>query len=361
MEEVFKALARSSPPLAIAGIISSFLFYGIRECLRRNLIPPIAKRDSRGAIYLIINKLFILSLLALVLGFVAYAVDRYFAYHNQGANESDKVSDDESVSTGSTIPSRGTDGIASSFARKQDDSTGRRDLLMSHNLVPARDLEFNAIANESDKVSNDESVSTGSAIPSRGTDGTASGSARKQDDSTGKRVLFISHNLVPARDLEFNAISETLVGAEIIVPQNASRRDFLESFPRTYDVVHFATKIGTGYLEFSDGLLTFQEAAAILESKSFGSHLIVSPGCDNYEWSKYLEKANARWLLVIHPDSLPNAGSFFLRNFYSLINVGEEIPAAYNQAVVATDIEFGIDSARWFILDQPRQGDKSGA
>ena len=76
MERVLEKLAEVSGPLALAGLLASLLFYAVRAILRARLIPALPRREAQLVVLSIINKFFILSLVALVLGSVVYVIER---------------------------------------------------------------------------------------------------------------------------------------------------------------------------------------------------------------------------------------------------------------------------------------------
>jgi hypothetical protein len=76
MNSVLRTIADVSAPLALAGLLASFLFYIIREIIKAKLIPAVTKKHALTIILAIINKLFILSLVALVMGILTYALER---------------------------------------------------------------------------------------------------------------------------------------------------------------------------------------------------------------------------------------------------------------------------------------------
>jgi hypothetical protein len=76
MDNVLRTIAEVSAPLALAGLLASFLFYAVREIIKAKLIPAVPKKHAITVILAIINKLFILSLVALVLGITIFALER---------------------------------------------------------------------------------------------------------------------------------------------------------------------------------------------------------------------------------------------------------------------------------------------
>jgi hypothetical protein len=74
MEKVFDLASRISTPLALAGLIATAFFFVARQVLSRKIFPKLTARLSSEVIKLIINRLFILSLIAMLLGFSGFVV-----------------------------------------------------------------------------------------------------------------------------------------------------------------------------------------------------------------------------------------------------------------------------------------------
>lgn len=75
MSSIVEISSRVSTPLALAGIIGAFLYLIYRQIIARNIFPKLTKALSGAIIQNIINKLFILALVAMFLGFTAYLVN----------------------------------------------------------------------------------------------------------------------------------------------------------------------------------------------------------------------------------------------------------------------------------------------
>lgn len=74
MQLIFDTASRLSTPLAVAGFVAAIFFFVIRQLLKKGIFPKLAQHHSSRIIILIIDRLFTLSLVALVFGFVGYTV-----------------------------------------------------------------------------------------------------------------------------------------------------------------------------------------------------------------------------------------------------------------------------------------------
>lgn len=77
MQNIFEIASKISTPMALAGLFAAVLFFTIRKMLSVGVFPAISKAASGRIIKLIIDRLFILSLLAMLLGFIGYALSFY--------------------------------------------------------------------------------------------------------------------------------------------------------------------------------------------------------------------------------------------------------------------------------------------
>ena len=75
MEKIFEISSNISTPLALAGFISSILFFILKQIIAKKIYPELTKKDSSKIIVIIINKVFILSLVATILGFLGFIVN----------------------------------------------------------------------------------------------------------------------------------------------------------------------------------------------------------------------------------------------------------------------------------------------
>jgi hypothetical protein len=78
MDEIIRTAANISTPLALAGTICAFFFLIIRIILERKLIPQLPKVVAYSAVKFIVNRLFWLSLIAVVLGFLGFIASSSF-------------------------------------------------------------------------------------------------------------------------------------------------------------------------------------------------------------------------------------------------------------------------------------------
>ena len=70
MEKIFEIASNISTPLALAGIITAILFFIIKQILQK-------KGNTESLFRFIINKLFILSLIAMLLGFAGFIIKSF--------------------------------------------------------------------------------------------------------------------------------------------------------------------------------------------------------------------------------------------------------------------------------------------
>lgn len=76
MEKVIEIASKVSTPLGLAGLIAAFVFFVFIQILRKNIFPALTKALSASIIVLIIKMLFILALVAMILGFAGFIVSR---------------------------------------------------------------------------------------------------------------------------------------------------------------------------------------------------------------------------------------------------------------------------------------------
>src|ERR1041384_1787158 len=72
MEKIIEIASHISTPLALAGLFAAVFFFTVRQIISRNIFPELTAHLSSNIIKLIIERLFVLSLLAMVLGFCGY-------------------------------------------------------------------------------------------------------------------------------------------------------------------------------------------------------------------------------------------------------------------------------------------------
>jgi len=72
MEKALEIASNVSTPLALAGLMSSLMFFILKQILSSGLLSKSSSKQSAGLLKLIIDRFFVLSLVAMVLGFIAY-------------------------------------------------------------------------------------------------------------------------------------------------------------------------------------------------------------------------------------------------------------------------------------------------
>jgi hypothetical protein len=79
MEKVFEIASSVSTPLALGGFFAAVVFYIFRQIVAKDFFRQLTSIHSADVIKLIIERLFILALVAMILGFVAYLVTKLVA------------------------------------------------------------------------------------------------------------------------------------------------------------------------------------------------------------------------------------------------------------------------------------------
>jgi len=74
IERIFEVASRISTPLALAGLLAAIFFFVVRQLIAKNIFPVLTKQISGDLLKLIIDRLFILSLVAVVLGFAGFVL-----------------------------------------------------------------------------------------------------------------------------------------------------------------------------------------------------------------------------------------------------------------------------------------------
>ena len=74
MNSIVEIASKVSTPLALGGLIAAFLFFIFRQILTKNIFPKLTAALSGTILQSIIDKLFILALVAMILGFAGYVV-----------------------------------------------------------------------------------------------------------------------------------------------------------------------------------------------------------------------------------------------------------------------------------------------
>lgn len=74
MNSIFKTASRVSTPLALAGIIATAFFFIAKQILEKNIFPKLSEALGGAIIMAIIDKLFMLAMVAACLGVAAYII-----------------------------------------------------------------------------------------------------------------------------------------------------------------------------------------------------------------------------------------------------------------------------------------------
>jgi len=95
MNDIIKVVSNISTPIALAGVIATFFFFAIKGIVKKDIFPKLTKSLSSEIIQSIIHKLFILSLVAMILGFIGYISSLAFQYY--GVNISNNSNTNEQI------------------------------------------------------------------------------------------------------------------------------------------------------------------------------------------------------------------------------------------------------------------------
>ncbi len=79
MEKIFEIASQVSTPLALAGFFAALVFFIFRQIVAKNIFPRLTATIGADLLKLIIDRLFVLALVAMVLGFVGYVVPPLFS------------------------------------------------------------------------------------------------------------------------------------------------------------------------------------------------------------------------------------------------------------------------------------------
>ena len=72
MNDIFEIATKVSTPLALSGLFATILFFVLRQILAKDIFPKLARTAGADVIKTIVNRLFVLALLAMILGFFGY-------------------------------------------------------------------------------------------------------------------------------------------------------------------------------------------------------------------------------------------------------------------------------------------------
>jgi len=74
MDKIFEIATKIATPLALSGLLSAAFFLVARQIIEKNIFPKLTKQLSSQIIKIIIDRLFILSLVTIILGFIGYVI-----------------------------------------------------------------------------------------------------------------------------------------------------------------------------------------------------------------------------------------------------------------------------------------------
>ena len=76
MNELFRIASSASTPLALSGFFAAAVFLILRQIIAKNIFPKLTSSLGAEVIVLVINRIFVLALVAMILGSVGYALTR---------------------------------------------------------------------------------------------------------------------------------------------------------------------------------------------------------------------------------------------------------------------------------------------
>jgi hypothetical protein len=78
MERLLEIASNVSTPLALSGLIAAIFFLVLRQIVAKNIFPQLTSAVGGKLLKLIVERLFVLALIAMVLGFAGYIVTTAF-------------------------------------------------------------------------------------------------------------------------------------------------------------------------------------------------------------------------------------------------------------------------------------------
>src|SRR5436305_5740886 len=85
MQHVFELASSISTPLALAGFLAAAFFFIAKQLIDRDFFSRLTTQHSARLLTLIVNRLFLLSLVAMILGFLGYALTKIIPKPNPGS------------------------------------------------------------------------------------------------------------------------------------------------------------------------------------------------------------------------------------------------------------------------------------
>jgi hypothetical protein len=78
MNGIWETVTSISTPLILGGLVVVVMFFIFKTIFSKNIIPQLNQTTGGKVVLRIVNFLFILSLVAIILGFVGYAIAKYY-------------------------------------------------------------------------------------------------------------------------------------------------------------------------------------------------------------------------------------------------------------------------------------------
>jgi len=89
VNQILQTATSIRTPLALGGMFAAILFFLLRQMLAKNIFPALSRNHGAEVIKLIIDRLFVLALVAMVLGFAGYLVTEFPSTHGENVRTTD--------------------------------------------------------------------------------------------------------------------------------------------------------------------------------------------------------------------------------------------------------------------------------
>jgi hypothetical protein len=77
MNKIFGIATKVATPLSLGGFIAAAFFFVVRQIIAKNIFPTLSQGQGGVILLVVIDKFFILALVALVLGFLGYVIQQF--------------------------------------------------------------------------------------------------------------------------------------------------------------------------------------------------------------------------------------------------------------------------------------------
>ncbi len=144
MEKIFDIATNISTPLMLAGFFAAAFFFIARQVIKANIFPQLTKQLSGDIIKLIIHRLFILALIAMILGFTGYVIGQF----NPVKNVSTEVKEHYAEPADDLIRLSLNEISAINFASKPD----IKNITLNFKVVPKSKDRFVPLKNKGDFI-----------------------------------------------------------------------------------------------------------------------------------------------------------------------------------------------------------------